>query len=1249
VFVRLLGPVDVVVDGLSRPVTGVRRKAVLAVLALHRGQVVSADRLIDAVWGAASQSVAVNTLQSHVSQLRQVLGCRAAILARSPGYLLDLDTGSTDVEVAEGLISEGRRSTDLTRRAEQLRAALGMWRGRPLADVVGVVWVEGQAQRLDQLWLRATHALIDTRLALGEHADLVLDLERLAQEHPLDEPIHRQLVLALYRTNRQADAFAAYHRLRRALGEELGIDPGRALRDLEAAMLRQDPALHLPPTPITPAPITPPVVTPQVVPAAAGIGPGGPRAVGGLRLGGAAVVGRRGELAVLEGAVHAASRGSGEAVFLVGEAGMGKTRLAEEAARLAADAGLRVLRGRATTPAVQFRPLSEALLSVLRRSGPPEDPVLLPYRSALSRLVPEWRVDRPEGVDDSLVVLAEAVLRLLMTLGRPRGCVLVLEDLHEADTDTLAVVDYLIDNVGQEPLLVLGTVRTHPSAALDLAGEARHRRSAGVIELRRLDDEEVRQLAGGCLDAAPDQVPAAVAERLLLTADGVPLHVEELLAGMISDQVLVRASGRWSVTGPVPSQVPVTLAATLASRANRLSPQGRTVLQVAALLGRRFPAQPVGVAAGVTGLELLSCLHEAVEAQLVVPADGPEVYAFRHALTAEALRARLLPLERVAFARRAAEAVEASAPVLSEGWEQLAGELWQVAGESRRAAGLLGVAGRRAAAQGAVATAISLLEGGLALIELDQGDELAADLGEALVAAYAAAGRVADAYALGARFSGQAVPGRRAAVHLQLARVAASAGDWDRGLGELADVRRLLGADPGAALSAGVDAVAARLTFGKPTPQRRLAAQRLADRALAAAEATGQPEVACDALRTLGRCARLRDLAEADAFYERGLVIAEANDLVSQRVALLYHLGAHDGIRDADTGRLVRALTVANQAGAVVTALDIELEIAVVQLCRGEYAAAEAATSRCEETAARLRLTHTRLIALGERIIIAAHRGRRSEMDTLMARFGELGGEEDDFSAAVRGLGLAFWHLLDEDRDQALAELSRAAAQEAQRPASYLSFIHGPNLFLSVLAGEAGWAECDALGRSAQVQAGWNQQFLLLAHALLAGRAGRDADAGLAMSRYLELSTRYPLAHHLGLRLVAPDAIEHAWGDPVSWLRVAEEYLHAAGPEAARACRGLLRRAGVPVPQHRQGSHLIPTGARERGITVREYEVLRLVAERLGNPEIGRRLFLSPRTVERHVANLLAKTGSANRTVLTAFAGSLADQAGTRS
>ncbi|GLI03583.1 AfsR/SARP family transcriptional regulator [Phytohabitans aurantiacus] len=244
--VGLLGPVEVSVDGVARPVSGLRRKGVLAALSLNAGSVVSADRLAYVIWGDDPPASAVNTLQSHVSYLRRVFGVRGVIVARAPGYVLQVGAEATDVAVAERLIGQARQSSDWATNVSRLRSALGLWRGPALVDVAGLCWLEGQARRLTQLETEARHALVEARLAVGEHVEVVAELEYLIGEQPYHEHLHGQLMLALYRAGRHADALERYQRLRRGLRENLGIDPGPALRDLEAAILRHDAALDAP-------------------------------------------------------------------------------------------------------------------------------------------------------------------------------------------------------------------------------------------------------------------------------------------------------------------------------------------------------------------------------------------------------------------------------------------------------------------------------------------------------------------------------------------------------------------------------------------------------------------------------------------------------------------------------------------------------------------------------------------------------------------------------------------------------------------------------------------------------------------------------------------------------------------------------------------------------------------------------------------------------------------------------------------
>ncbi|WP_344620380.1 AfsR/SARP family transcriptional regulator [Dactylosporangium salmoneum] len=325
--VRLLGPIDVVVGGEARPVQGLRRKAVLAVLGLHAGEVVSTGRLVDLVWDGAPPPNAVNALQSHLSYLRRTLSDKGAVRSRPPGYVLDVGAEGTDVAVAERLISAGLQDRDDGNRARDLQRALDLWRGQPMADATGVTWLEEQAERIGQLWLQGKRALLQARLGLGQHAALLPELEQLTREHSFDEQLHGQLMLALYRMGRQADALAAFQRLRRTLRDDLGIEPGVALRELESAMLRQDAGLDPPAAPVRLAPEREPREPASTVPAQI------PLAV-------RTFAGRAGQLARLDALLPAEWAPPGAAVFVAvvsGTAGVGKSVLAVHWAHRVAD------------------------------------------------------------------------------------------------------------------------------------------------------------------------------------------------------------------------------------------------------------------------------------------------------------------------------------------------------------------------------------------------------------------------------------------------------------------------------------------------------------------------------------------------------------------------------------------------------------------------------------------------------------------------------------------------------------------------------------------------------------------------------------------------------------------------------------------------------------------------------------------------------------------------------------------------
>jgi DNA-binding SARP family transcriptional activator len=231
---RILGPLEVFTDGMACTIAGAKERAILAYLLLHAGQAVSADRLIDELWGDEPPEAARNSLQVRVAGLRRVIG-RDRIVTGSGGYLIRVEPDELDLRRFEELTTRGSRG--------DLDEALALWRGPPLPEFRDEFWAAPAIARLEELRLVALENRFESDLELGQHAQLVGGLEELVAEHPLRERLRAQLMLALYRSGRQAEALEVYREGRGALIDQLGIEPGPALQELERSMLRQDSAL----------------------------------------------------------------------------------------------------------------------------------------------------------------------------------------------------------------------------------------------------------------------------------------------------------------------------------------------------------------------------------------------------------------------------------------------------------------------------------------------------------------------------------------------------------------------------------------------------------------------------------------------------------------------------------------------------------------------------------------------------------------------------------------------------------------------------------------------------------------------------------------------------------------------------------------------------------------------------------------------------------------------------------------------
>ena len=539
------------------------------------------------------------------------------------------------------------------------------------------------------------------------------------------------------------------------------------------------------------------------------------------------VVGREAEIARIKGALDDAVGGRGGLLIVVGEPGIGKSRLTREAEGLARSAGMRVLRGRAapTAAPIPFRPIAEALQTAFRRDGLPDDPDLEPYRPALHGIVPEWGSATAAGEIAPLLLL-EAVVRLLRSLAvGSSGLLLVLEDLQWADVDTLAVVDYLADNLDGEAVLTLATMRDESGVATDLAEALAARRASLRLRLARLSSAETADMARHCLGEA--ELAPELLDPLAERTEGVPFVIEEMLTSYV-------ASGS---EGSIAVTLPHTFRALVRGRLDTVDERTRRVLFAAAVVGRRFEPSLLSALTDSRREEVLDSLRVALDAKLVTASveGGFELpFGFRHALVREALLAELLPPELAELSARAAKVVEERFPGLPGEWCERAADLREAAGEHAAAARHLQEAARRALVRGALASAEAMLERARTLVAGDRWHTLGIDRQLVEVLTLSGKGdRVREIGASALAF----VQEKRSAMgfitlglgdlHLRLARGMAAAGDASAAAEHLARAREF-------ALEAGEEQLLARvrafeaaraLERGELAPSRAAAAE----------------------------------------------------------------------------------------------------------------------------------------------------------------------------------------------------------------------------------------------------------------------------------------------------------------------------------------------------------------------------------------------------------------------------------------
>jgi DNA-binding SARP family transcriptional activator len=640
---RILGPLEVLDEGRVIALGGRKQRALLALLLLHANETLTPDRLIDELWGEGLPATAGKTLQVHISRLRRALRADdGAVVTRAHGYELRLDRECLDAHRFARLVGDGRGALAAGRPEQAvatLQAALALWRGSPFADLAYEPFAQREITRLEDLRVAALEQLIEAKLALGGHAELVGQLATLIAEHPYRERLRAQLMLALYRSDRQADALQAYQDARRTLVEELGIEPGERLRELERAILAQDPRLHL----------------------AVERAPTGDRPA--MSAGGA-FVGRERELAELAAGLDDALVGRGRLILLAGEPGIGKSRLADELSAHAIGRGAQVLVGRCWEAggAPAYWPWVQLLRAYVREA---HHDTLRAHVGAgaadLAQIVPELRetfsdLPAPRSLepDAARFRLFDATAELLRKASRSRPLVLVLDDLHAADEPSLLLLRFLARGLGSSHILLIGAYRDvdpSPGHALrDMLAEVTRERVTRRLELSGLTEREVARYVEL---TASDVALSELVPGLHAQTEGNPLFVGEIVRLLSAEGV---ASGSAAEAHLV---IPQSIHDVIARRLAHLTAACEQMLVLASVIGREFALDALARMGDVSEDELLDILDEALTARVLSDVqDTPGRLRFAHALIRDTLYERLTSSRRLRLHRLAVEAFE---------------------------------------------------------------------------------------------------------------------------------------------------------------------------------------------------------------------------------------------------------------------------------------------------------------------------------------------------------------------------------------------------------------------------------------------------------------------------------------------------------------------------------------------------------------------------------------------------------------
>jgi DNA-binding SARP family transcriptional activator/DNA-binding CsgD family transcriptional regulator/tetratricopeptide (TPR) repeat protein len=1228
----ILGPLAVRVLGKPVPLGSGKPATLLGVLLLHANEVVPLDLLVDELWGTEPPVGAVRLVQGYVSALRRRLGADR-IVTCSAGYSIRIAGGELDLTHFERLVASARIASP-EEAANRLREALALWRGPTLADVRFAGLAAQQARRLDDLRLVALLDRFDADLVLGRHRDVVHELEQLYIEHPTDERLCGQLMLALYRCGRHVQALEAFAELRRVLSDDLGVIPGPDVQGLHAAILNHEPMLASSPHSWKP---TPTAATP------------GATLPPPLRLSQSfAFVGRSAELEILRGAAPRTATDGRRMVVVAGEAGSGKSRLVREFAYEMAAEGTIVLYGACGPVAsAPYQPIVEALTQLVQHTDPTtlrDD--LGAAGGELVRLLPD--LARHTGAladpitadpDTERYRLHTAVADLIANTGRRQPVLLIVEDAHWADAGTLLLLRHLARAPAPARLVVLTTYR-HPDAeaAAELADVLADLRRAGDfvhIRLGALTDDEIDRFVSAASGGSAQPARSLAAQLREITA-GNPFLLCELWRTLTDSGAVVVADGVVGLTGPL-ADVAATQAVqdAVGARLARLPDSAVAVLDLAAVAGGEFELDTVRRASA----SLADCVDGMAAAErsgMIEATPSPILtYRFTHELVRRAIYDRHTGVARAHLHSRVGEALAAKS----------------VSPSPRTLAALA-----------------HHFTAGLPFVEPEKAvryNVLAARAATMALAFRQAADRLDLALGIGVEDDAE-----RAQLHLELGTVWLRAG---RSLDALDSLHRavLIARDLGDADLFGRAAIGIEHASHLPHMVGTGAVEILRE-----ALAILGPEDSPLRVRLLAGLARALavhgDHAAAMAVRTRAVGMARRiDDRQGLATALLHASWARNS---TDPVALVKTVTEARDVAAEIGDLQglaeaMALRVsALVAAC--DIDAARRQLSEATDMATRVRQPFLLHIVEQHTSALALMQGRLDDAEAAAEHaqaWGRLlSGADPSTDYGIQMFGIR--------REQGrLAEVVPAARDLMSRPPDgvWRAALVALLVELDMTAdAERELAAMRSEPLDPALRPLWLASMTYLADACsmtgdaeTAGRiypalepyAGTNIMIGYSVG-YYGAADRYlgMLAATLGHTAAAERHFEAALElnrqmQATTWLaHTCYQYGRlqwSRHPDRARVlldeASTLAQRVGMPSLLRRMeavGSTATPLIELPDGLSSREGEVLRLLAGGLSNREIGTNLSISEHTAARHVRSILSKTGCANRTGAAAYA-----------